>query len=247
LEEMAHLAKTVGEESLFNRTGGAPSLAVGMATIFSKTFGDGMLSIWYHFVIMFEAVFILTTLDAGTRVCRFMLQDVLGSFYKPLGKTSWYPSVLFTSFIVVAAWGYFLYNGVIDPNGGVNILWPLFGIANQILAAIALCIATTMIIKSKKFKYFWITALPLVWLAITTLTASWQKLFSDNIRIGLLAGARDLKDKIQNNILPPEKMAVADQLIFNQYVVAGLTAFFAILLIVVMFDTIKIAVKGYEN
>jgi len=247
IEEMEHLAKSVGEETLFNRTGGAPSLAIGMATIFSKTFSQSMLSIWYHFVIMFEAVFILTTLDAGTRVCRFMLQDVISNFSKKWGQNSWYPSIFLTSFIVVAAWGYFLYNGVIDPNGGVNILWPLFGIANQILAAIALCIATVMIIKSKKFKYFWVTALPLTWLTIITLTASWQKLFSDNIRIGLLAGARDLKDKFTNNLLPPDKMVIAEKLIFNQYVVAGLTAFFAVLLVVVIFDMIRILMKRYEN
>ncbi len=247
VNDMENLAKIVGEETLFNRTGGAPSLAVGMASIFSKTFGESMLSIWYHFVIMFEAVFILTTLDAGTRVCRFMLQDVLGSFYKPLGKTSWYPSVFFTSFIVVGAWGYFLYTGVIDPNGGVNILWPLFGIANQILAAIALCIATTLIIKSRRFKYFWVTALPLAWLSTITLTASWQKLFSENIRIGLLSGARDLKDKFANNLLPPEKMVIADKLIFNQYIVAGLTAFFALLLVVVILDMVRILITKYEN
>ena len=246
LQEMEHLAKMVGEETLFNRTGGAPSLAVGMATIFSKTFGEGLLSIWYHFVIIFEAVFILTTLDAGTRVCRFMLQDVLGGFYKPLGRTSWYPSVLLTSFVVVAAWGYFLYNGVIDPNGGVNILWPLFGIANQILAAMALAIATVMIFKSKKFRYFWVTTLPLIWLVIITLTAAWQKLFSDNIRIGLLAGARDLQSKFENNLLPPEKMEVAQKLIFNQYVVATLTAFFALLLVVVIFDMARIVTKQYR-
>jgi carbon starvation protein len=247
IEEMEHLAKSVGEETLFNRTGGAPSLAIGMATIFSKTFGESMLSVWYHFIIMFEAVFILTTLDAGTRVCRFMLQDVISNFSKKWGQNSWYPSIFLTSFIVVAAWGYFLYNGVIDPNGGVNILWPLFGIANQILAAIALCIATTMIIKSRKFKYFWVTALPLTWLTIITLTASWQKLFSDNIRIGLLAGARDLQDKFFNNLLPPEKMAIAQKLIFNQYVVASLTAFFAVVLIVVILDTVRILFKKYEN
>ncbi len=251
IEQMEDLAKAVGEETLFNRTGGAPSLAVGMASIFSKAFGQNfnsvMLSVWYHFVIMFEAVFILTTLDAGTRVCRFMLQDVISGFSKKWGQNSWYPSIFLTSFVVVSAWGYFLYNGVIDPNGGVNILWPLFGIANQILAAIALCVATTMIIKSKKFKYLWVTALPLTWLAIITLTASWQKLFSDNIRIGLLAGARDLQDKLQNNLLSPEKMAIANKLIFNQYVVAGLTAFFALLLIVIILDMVRIIFRKYEN
>ncbi len=247
INEMENLAKAVGEESLFNRTGGAPSLAIGMATIFSKTFGNGMLAIWYHFVIMFEAVFILTTLDAGTRVCRFMLQDVLGNFYEPLGRTYWYPSVFLTSFIVVAAWGYFLYSGVIDPNGGVNILWPLFGIANQILAAIALCIATTMIVKSKKAQYFWVTALPLAWLTTITLTATWQKLFSDNVRIGLLAGARDLQYKFENNLLSPEKMLVVGRLIFNQYMVAGLTAFFAIILVIVLFDLVLILNRAGFN
>ena len=243
IAEMEHLAKSVGEETLFNRTGGAPSLAIGMATIFSKSFGNGLLSIWYHFVIMFEAVFILTTLDAGTRVCRFMLQDVLGGFYEPLGRTSWYPSVFLTSGIIVASWGYFLYGGVIDPNGGVNILWPLFGIANQILATIALSIATVIIVKSKKFKYFWVTFLPLIWLVIITLTATWQKLFSDNIRIGLLAGARDLQHKFQHNLLSPEKTTIAEKLIFNQYFVATLNAFFVILLLVVIFDMAKILLK----
>ena len=156
VEQMQDLARQMGEASLFARTGGAPSLAVGMASIFGSAFGNGFLAMWYHFAIMFEAIFILTTLDAGTRVGRFMLQDMLGNIVPKLGETSWWPSVLVSSAAVVSAWGYFLYIGVIDPNGGVNILWPLFGMANQMLAAIALCVATGILVKSDKLKYVWV-------------------------------------------------------------------------------------------
>ena len=240
VEQMSQLAKDMGESSLFARTGGAPSLAVGMASIFGSAFGKGMLALWYHFAIMFEAIFILTTLDAGTRVGRFMLQDMLGNIWPKIGQTSWMPSVIFTSALVVAGWGYFLYIGVIDPNGGVNILWPLFGIANQMLAAIALCVATGILVKSGKLKYAWITGLPLVWLVIVTSTAAWQKIFSEDIRVGFLAAANDLAAKLATGVLPPEKALVAPQLIFNQQLDAYLTIFFVVVLWVVIIDTFRL-------
>ncbi len=240
IEQMNQLAKDMGETTLFARTGGAPSLAVGMASIFGNAFGKGLLALWYHFAIMFEAIFILTTLDAGTRVGRFMLQDMLGNIWPKMGQTSWWPSVFLTSGLVVAGWGYFLYIGVIDPNGGVNILWPLFGIANQMLAAIALCVATGILVKSGKLKYAWITALPLVWLVTITSTAAWQKIFSDDIRVGFFAAANDMSAKLVAGVLPTEKVAVAPQLIFNQNLDAYLTLFFVAVLWIVIFDMLRV-------
>ncbi|GMU69747.1 MAG: putative carbon starvation protein [Steroidobacteraceae bacterium] len=240
VEQMAHLAREMGESTLFGRTGGAPSLAVGMASIFASSFGAHLLAIWYHFAIMFEAVFILTTLDAGTRVGRFMLQDMLGNVWPALGRTSWYPSVLLASTLVVAAWGYFLYIGVIDPNGGVNILWPLFGIANQMLAAIALSVATGIIVKQGKARYAWVTLAPLAWLAVVTTTAAVQKIVSDDPRIGFYAAARDLAAKLAAGTLPPERAAVAPQLIFNQQLDAWLTVFFLLVVWVVIADMLRV-------
>ena len=240
VEQMNQLAKDMGESSLFARTGGAPSLAVGMASIFGSAFGKHLLALWYHFAIMFEAIFILTTLDAGTRVGRFMLQDMLGNFNKKLGETSYMPSVILTSALVVAGWGYFLYIGVIDPNGGVNILWPLFGIANQMLAAIALCVATSILVKSGKLKYAWVTALPLAWLVVVTSTAAWQKIMSDDIRIGFFAAANDLSAKLAAGILPADKAAVAPKLIFNQHLDAYLTLFFVAVLWIVIADMVYV-------
>jgi carbon starvation protein len=240
VEQMHTLAREMGESTLFARTGGAPSLAVGMASIFASSFGAHLLAIWYHFAIMFEAVFILTTLDAGTRVGRFMLQDMLGNVWQPLGRTSWYPSVLVTSMLVVAAWGYFLYIGVIDPNGGVHILWPLFGIANQMLAAIALSIATGIIVKQGKARYAWVTLAPLAWLAIVTTTAAVQKIVSDDPRIGFFAAARDLATKLAAGVLPADRAAVAPQLIFNQQLDAWLTAFFLIVVWLVIGDMLRV-------
>jgi carbon starvation protein len=243
VEQMQNLARQMGETSLFARTGGAPSLAVGMASIFGSTFGRGLLSLWYHFAIMFEAVFILTTLDAGTRVGRFMLQDFLGHLWKPMGRTSWYPSVLISSALVVAGWGYFLYIGVIDPNGGVNILWPLFGIANQMLAAIALCVATGIIIKSGKARYAFVTCVPLAWLALITSTAAWQKLTSSDPRVGFFAAANDLAAKLAAGVLPPDKAAVAPQLIFNQRLDAWLTMFFLTVVWFVILDMARVSIR----
>jgi carbon starvation protein len=192
-DAMHRLAQNVGEVTLFNRTGGAPAFAVGMAHIFSNSLGgQAVMAVWYHFALMFEALFILTVLDAGTRVGRFMLQDALGHVWKPLARTSWYPSIVATSALMVAAWGYFLWQGVRDPLGGINSLWPLFGIANQLLATAALCIATTIILKTRRARYLAVTLVPLTFLVIVTFTASWHKIFDPDPRIGFLAQARQL-------------------------------------------------------
>ncbi len=244
VEQMNQLADDVGETTLFARTGGAPSLAVGMATIFANAFGKHLLAMWYHFAIMFEAVFILTTLDAGTRVGRFMLQDMLGNIHPKLGRTSWLPSIILTSAIVVSCWGYFLYIGVIDPNGGVNILWPLFGIANQMLAAIALSVGTAILIKTGRLKFAWITAIPLSWLLLITTTASYQKIFSEDVRVGFLASAQSMTNKVLEGNLSNKEIDIAEKLIFNLKLDAGLTLFLVTILWIVVFDVLRIAIKA---
>ena len=239
-EQMHSLAADVGEDSLLARTGGAPSLAVGMAHIFANTLGGRtLMGIWYHFAIMFEALFILTTMDAGTRVGRFMLQDFLGHFWKPLGRTSWYPGVLITSAGMVGAWGYFLYQGVIDPLGGINSLWPLFGISNQLLAAIALAVATTIILKSGRSQYAWTTLLPLFWLLAVTLTAGYQKIFSANVRIGFLAHANQLSARLAGGQVPLAGVAETQTLVFNDRLDAAVTGLFMALVVLVVLDSVR--------
>lgn len=227
--EMSHVASLVGEQTLLNRTGGAPAFAVGMAHIFSRTLGgEAVIAIWYHFAIMFEALFILTILDAGTRVGRFMLQDALGHVWKPMGKTSWYPSILATSALIVGAWGYFLWQGVRDPLGGINSLWPLFGISNQLLAVVAFCVATTIVIQLKRARYAWVTLVPLAWLCAVTFSASWAKVTSADPHIGFLAHARSLAANLP---------AHAAQLMFNDRLDAALTCALALLVAVIVIES----------
>ncbi|MEY2700725.1 MAG: carbon starvation protein CstA [Pseudomonadota bacterium] len=247
---MDNLARTMGETTLFARTGGAPSLAVGMASLFASAFGEHLLAIWYHFAIMFEALFILTTLDAGTRVARFMLQDLLGNWSPALGRTGWYPGVLLTSALVVTAWGYFLYMGTLDPLGGINSLWPLFGIANQMLSAIALCVATSILVKSGQGRFAWITALPLSWLMVITSCASMEKLFSDQPRVGFLAHAQQIATQQAEGSLAPAMASRAGQLIFNDYLNAGLTTLFLVLTWILLLDTLRVihaVLKGHPH
>jgi len=234
---MRQLAQMVGEQTLLNRAGGAPSLALGMAQIFSSTIGGTrLLGIWYHFAIMFEALFILTVLDAGTRVGRFMVQDLGGRFWKPLGHKSSYTSILLASALIVAAWGHFLYQGVVDPLGGINSLWPLFGIANQLLATVALVVATTILLKMGRLRWIWVTLVPMAWLVIITMTASYQKIFDPNPRIGFLAYANVLTAQLAAGKIPADRIAETSRLIFNQRLDAAVTAVLVLMILVLLVE-----------
>jgi len=238
-QTMTDLARSVGEQTLLNRAGGAPSLAVGMAKIFSNTIGgDRLLGIWYHFAIMFEALFILTVLDAGTRVGRFMIQELGGRVWRPFARTGWTPGILLSSAIIVGAWGYFLYQGVVDPLGGINSLWPLFGISNQLLAAVALVVATTILMKMGRLRWIWVTLVPMAWLVTITMTASYQKIFHANPRIGFLSYANVLAAQIAAGKIPADKLADTQRLIFNQRFDAVVTAVLAATILVLIVEAL---------
>src|SRR3989442_6235255 len=231
---MHQLANQMGEQTLIARSGGAPSLAVGMAQIVASVSsalgGRTLTALWYHFAIMFEALFILTTIDTGTRVGRFMLQEIVGHVWPRFGETSWYPSVLASSAVIVAGWGYFLYQGVVDPLGGITSLWPLFGISNQLLAAVALCVATTILIKMQRQRYAWVTLGPLAWLIIVTMTAGYQKVFSADPKLGFLAHAATLATSIDPN---------ASRLIFNDRLNAVVALFFMAVVAMLVFTSAR--------
>jgi carbon starvation protein len=245
-DQLQAAANEVEEQTLVARTGGAPTLAVGMSQIFSSAFGTGLTAFFYHFAIMFEALFILTTVDAGTRVGRFMLQDTLGNVWKPIGRVSWTPGLWLTSAIVVGSWGYFLYTGVTNPLGGINQLFPLFGIANQLLAAVALSLATTLLIKHGKIRWAWITAIPLAWDATVTLTASFQKVFSSDPRVGFFTQRNRFQDALdRGEVLAPAKdVGDMEQVVLNSTIDGLLAAFFAVLIIIVLASSAVVWVRA---
>ena len=242
-DALTQLARDVGEKTVLSRTGGAPTLAVGMAHVLSSLLGgSALMAFWYHFAILFEALFILTTVDAGTRVARFMIQDLLGTFVPAMRETQSWPANLVATTLAVGAWGYFLYQGVVDPLGGINTLWPLFGISNQMLAAIALILATVVLFKMKRHAYVWVTIAPTIWLVVCTLTAGWQKIFSADPKVGFLSHAARYADALaQNQLLAPAKTPEAmSRIVFNDRLDAALCALF-------MFVVISVLVYGVKS
>ncbi|MFJ8105044.1 carbon starvation CstA family protein [Streptomyces sp. NPDC096132] len=245
-DQLTAAARAVEEQTLVGRSGGAPTLAVGMSEIFSSVFGSGLKAFWYHFAIMFEALFILTTVDAGTRVGRFMLQDMLGNVWKPIGRVTWKPGIWITSALVVGAWGYFLYAGVTDPLGGIKQLFPLFGIANQLLAAVALAVTTTMLVKCGKARWAWVTGIPLAWDAAVTFTAGWQKIFSDNPKVGFFAQRDVYADAIDAGKLLPGATTMDDMhtIVLNNTVDGVLMAVFLLLVTIVLVNCAAVCVRA---
>lgn len=249
-EMLAQTAKDVGESTIISRAGGAPTLAVGMAYIFSEMIGGkAMMAFWYHFAILFEALFILTAVDAGTRVGRFMLQDLIGTLVPPFRKVPSVISSIIATLLCVSAWGYFLYQGVVDPLGGINTLWPLFGISNQMLAAVALMLATVVLFKMKREKFAWVTAVPTVWLLICTLTAGYQKLFHENPRIGFLAHAHKFEEAAaKGELLAPAKSpAQMQQIIMNDYIDATLAMIFMAVVLSILFFAIRSCLQALST
>lgn len=249
-ELLEQMARDVGEHTIISRAGGAPTLAVGMAHILSNVVGgQAMMAFWYHFAILFEALFILTAVDAGTRAGRFMLQDLLGAFAPSLKKTDSLPANLLATGLCVAAWGYFLYQGVVDPLGGINTLWPLFGIANQMLAAVALTLGTVVLFKMKRAQYAWVTIVPTIWLLACTLTAGWQKVFSADPKVGFLAHANKFQAAHDaGTVLAPAKtVEQMERIIFNDYVDATLAGFFILVVLAVVFCGIRTIIASRSS
>jgi carbon starvation protein len=249
-EMITQTAVNIGETSILSRAGGAPTLAVGMAQILGQAIGGaGMVAFWYHFAILFEALFILTAVDAGTRVGRFMIQDMLGHVYRPLGNTQFLPANLLGTGLCVAAWGYFLYQGVVDPLGGINTLWQLFGVGNQMLAGIALLLCTSVLIKMKRQRYVWVTLVPTAWLLVTTLTAGFQKIFHSDPRIGFLALANKFSDAAaQGTVLAPAKsLAEMQRVAFNNYLDAVVCGFFVLLVLAMFGFAVKICLQALRQ
>ncbi|WP_243795881.1 carbon starvation CstA family protein [Saccharopolyspora gloriosae] len=250
-EQLAAAAAAVDEETLVGRSGGAPTLALGLSEVFSQVIGgDAMKAFWYHFAVMFEALFILTTVDAGTRVGRFMLQDTVGNVWKRFGDVTWKPGIWISSAVIVGGWGYFLWTGVNDPLGGINQLFPLFGIANQLLAAVALAVATTILIKSGRAKYAWVTIIPLAWDAVVTLTASWQKVFSPDPKLGFFSqraayqAAIDAGQTSKGSAGTVEEMR---QVVTNSTVCGVLSVLFAVLILIVLVDAIRVWIQALRS
>jgi carbon starvation protein len=245
-QTLAAAGAAVQEQTLISRTGGAPTLAVGISRIFSQAFGGGGQAFWYHFAIMFEALFILTAVDAGTRVGRFMLQDTIGNVWKRFGDLNWRPGNIMASAVVVGLWGSVLYIGVTDPLGGVNQLFPLFGIANQLLAAVALTLVTVLLIKHGKLRYAWVTAIPLVWDLVVTMTASYQKVFSDNPALGYFAQRQRYADALEaGELLPPaQNTDQMQQIITNSTINGVLQSLFAVLVLIVVANAVVVIVRA---